>query len=152
LVYHDVVRNVLQKYPDAIKYEYRHFPLTGPHPNALAASLAAEAAGEQGRYWEMHDLLRSSQAEWRRKPEARRYFAGLAKQIGLDIAVFERSMDSSVVEEKILNDAKRAQAAGVEAVPRFYVDGQPLEGGYTPEALEAILLSMIRTRLGLGTN
>src|SRR5687767_12996202 len=82
--FHPVVQELLTRYPQQVRLEFHHYPLISIHPNAMAASLAAEAAGEQGRYWEMHDLIFELQDEWSRKPNAEPDFVAMATRLGLD--------------------------------------------------------------------
>src|SRR4030095_858385 len=81
-----IIRQLLDKYSGALKLEFRHFPLTRIHTNALLAAKAAEAAGEQGQFWMMHDRLMSSRSEWTKNPEAATLFVDLASELGLDVA------------------------------------------------------------------
>jgi len=132
----DMVRRLLQKYPDAIKYEYHHFPLTEIHANALPAAMAAEAAGDQGKFWEMHDLLLASHAKWSHSPQAKQLFSDMAKQLGLDENKFNHSLESSTTEAGILLDMKTGSALGIKGVPSFFMDGKKLELG--PGAFEQV--------------
>ncbi|PYT07352.1 MAG: hypothetical protein DMF60_07310, partial [Acidobacteria bacterium] len=67
--FHPFVKEILNRYPKQVRLEFHHFPLISIHPNSMAAAKAVEAAGEQGHYWEMHDALFESQAEWSPKPD-----------------------------------------------------------------------------------
>ena len=125
--YHVMIDRLLEKYPGLIRYEFRHFPITTIHPNALLAAKVAEAAGTQGKFWEMHKLLLSSHDRWARNPQARDVFLELAKQIGLQPESFKRSLDSPELEQTILNEAARAREAGINATPTFLVNGKKLE-------------------------
>jgi protein-disulfide isomerase len=125
--YEPVIGKLLEKYPDALKFEFRHFPLTRIHPNALLAARAAEAAGEQGQFWMMHDRLMSSRSEWAKNPEAEALFIDMAKSLGLDIDRFHQSLQSAETESRILKEAARAQADGIAAAPTFYLNGKKID-------------------------
>jgi protein-disulfide isomerase len=151
--YHNVVKELVQKYPATIQYEYRHFPLTRIHPNALPAAIAAEAAAEQGKFWEMHDLLVSSRDKWSRGSQAKQHFVEMARQLGLDVSAFRQSLESSDLEQEVVNEMMEARQAGIENVPTFFLNGNRWDtAGDPPHVFESKLLALIRTRLGLGTN
>jgi len=96
--------------------------------------MAAEAAGAQGKFWEMHKLLLLSHEKWAKNPQARDVFVDLAKQIGLDREKFIRSLDSRELEETILKNAATARAAGISATPTFLLNGKKLDP--TPTSFE----------------
>jgi len=121
------IRQLLDKYPGALKLEFRHFPLTRIHPNALLAAKAAEAASEQGQFWMMHDRLMSSRSEWTKNSEAEALFVGMAKQLGLNVELFHKSLRSSETEARILKGAAQAEANGIAAAPTFYLNGKKIE-------------------------
>src|SRR5437762_7938840 len=82
--YHPFVKEILNRYPQQLRLEFHHFPLVGIHPNSMAASKAAEAAGEQGHYWEMHDALFEYQGQWAERPDPKPLFAAIANRIGIN--------------------------------------------------------------------
>src|SRR5262245_57057365 len=81
--YHPFVKEILNRYPKQVRLEFHHFPLITIHPNSMAAAKAAEAAGEQGHYWEMHDALFEYQAQWADSPDPKPIFAAIANRIGI---------------------------------------------------------------------
>jgi protein-disulfide isomerase len=122
--YHPFVKEILNRYPQKLRLEFHHYPLISIHPNSMAAAMAAEAAGEQGHYWEMHDALFEHQQEWAGSPNAQELFVNLASRIGLDTNKFMQSMKSPVLQEKILKDVAQAQDLKVQAVPTFFINGE----------------------------
>jgi protein-disulfide isomerase len=124
--YYPMVEEVLRRYPDKVKLEFHHYPLIQMHAHALAAAMAAEAAGDQGKYWEMHDLLYKNQAQWARNPNPESQFLAYAADLGLDANKFMRSLKSPDVERRILEDIQRGSIAKVEGTPTFYINGQSL--------------------------
>jgi protein-disulfide isomerase len=122
--FHPVVQETLSRYPTQVRLEFHHYPLVSIHPNAMAASLAAEAAGEQGKYWEMHDLLFETQEQWSKAPNAEPEFLALAGRLGLDQNAFMQALRSPQLQDRILQDVVRAREGNVEAVPTFFIDGQ----------------------------
>jgi protein-disulfide isomerase len=139
--YNSVVNDVLKHYGNRLRLEFRHFPLTTVHPNAVAAAVAAEAAGEQGHYWQMHDLLFSSQRQWTRLTDPEPAFIGMAATIGLDAAAFRQSLQKPELRQRVMDDLKKGQEANVQAVPAFFLDARRIEhlSQSTAEALIAAI-------------
>jgi protein-disulfide isomerase len=122
--FHPLVQETLARYPEQVRLEFHHYPLVSIHPNAMAASLAAEAAGDQGKYWEMHDLLFETQEQWARSPNPEPDLLALASRIGLDQNAFMQAMRSPQLQDRVLQDVVRAREGNVEAVPTFFINGQ----------------------------
>jgi protein-disulfide isomerase len=122
-----VVRKLLEKYPDSLKYEFRHFPLTGLHPGAMRAAVAAEAAGQQGKFWEMHKLLLANQGKLIRDPDAENDLVELGKLIDVDAESFDKSLRSIDVERKIAKQVAQAKTEGISGVPTFLINGTKIE-------------------------
>jgi len=119
-----VVQEVLNRYPKQVRLEFHHYPLISIHPNSMAASLAAEAAGEQGKYWEMHDQIFEYQERWAPSSNPEPEFLAMASRIGLNANAFMQAMRSPQLRDRIIQDVVRAREANVEAVPTFFIDGQ----------------------------
>ena len=106
-----------------VRVAFRHFPIRSSHPRAQAAACAAEAAGEQGAFWEMHDALFDDQGRledphlWAR-----------AERLGLDVARFEADRRSEAVEQRILADFHGGVRAGVATTPTMFADGERYSG------------------------
>ena len=114
------------------RFAFRHFPLTGIHPHALAA---AEAAARQGRFWDMHELLFH-----RQKALEDGDLRGYAAQLGLDVAAFDRDRASTAAADRIRRDVDSGLASGqVLGTPTLFIDGVVHRGGYDPPALLAAL-------------
>jgi protein-disulfide isomerase len=112
------VRMLLTRYASRVRVVFRHFPLEEAHPHALAAAEAAESAGEQGKFWEMHDLLFANQEHL----SARRLL-GLAEQLGLDIARFTAEMDDQVYRQRVREHQSGGRRSHVRGTPGFFVNG-----------------------------
>jgi protein-disulfide isomerase len=118
-----------------MRFAFRHFPLTGIHPHALAAAAAAEAAARQGRFWDMHELLFR-----RQKALEDGDLLGYAAQLGLDVAAFDGDRASIAVADRIRRDVDSGLASGqVVGTPTLFIDGVVHRGGYDPPALLAAL-------------
>jgi len=117
-----------------LRFAFRHFPLTGIHPHALAAAAAAEAAALQGRFWDMHELLFH-----RQKALEDADLLGYAARLGLDVAAFDRDRVSSAVADRIRRDVDSGLASDqVLGTPTLFIDGV-VHRGYDPPALLAAL-------------
>lgn len=120
--FHSIVKKLIEEKGDKFRLIFRHFPLA-QHPNAIPSALAAEAAGQQGKFWEMYDLLYINQAEWSDVPNPASIFLGYAKKIGLSEAQFNLDMKSDVLKEKITTQAKVGSKAGISYTPSFFLNG-----------------------------
>jgi protein-disulfide isomerase len=120
---------------ERVRFAFRHFPLTGIHPHALAASGAAEAAALQDRFWEMHELLFHRQHALE-DDDVRRY----AGELGLDLARFDADRSGEAVLERVRRDVRSGDASGeVRGTPTLFIDGVVHRGGYdAPTLLEAL--------------
>jgi protein-disulfide isomerase len=116
---------------EGVRFAFRHFPLTGIHPHALAAAAAAEAAALQDRFWDMHELLFHRQKALE-DGDLRRYAAGL----GLDAALFDRDRAGPGVRGRVRRDVESGIASGeVRGTPTLFIDGAVHRGGYDTAAL-----------------
>lgn len=137
--YHPIVSEFLRRHPNDVRLQFHHLPLVGIHPNSMAASLAAEAAGEQGRYWEMHDLLFEQQPMWSPSRNVEGEFLVMAQRLSLDANRFMQDMRSPQLQQRVLADVRRATEAGIQAVPAFFVDGQAVSLDARVEDFERLL-------------
>lgn len=126
---HPSIKTVTDLYKDKIQFVFRNFVLTDIHANAKAAAGAAEAAGLQGKYWEMFDKIYESQSSWSELAGTERtdFFLGYAKSLNLDTEKFKTDMASSNVTKKIDLDKAFGLKAKVEATPTFYLNGSKLD-------------------------
>lgn len=118
------VAKVRDFYGDKIAFYYRHFPLDNVHPFALPAAKAAEAAGKQNKFWEMHDAIFANQKNLNKD-----IFKKLAGDLGLDVAKFEADSASQEIADRVNRDKNDAIGKKVNSTPTFFINGQKLEGG-----------------------
>ena len=120
------VGSLKQEYKDDIAFVYRHFPLTSIHPNALATATVSEAAANQGKFWEMHDLLFERQSQWESVDASERgtLFEQYADQLGLDVETFKEDIQSDEIANKINFQRSVASNDGVSATPTFFLNGE----------------------------
>jgi protein-disulfide isomerase len=133
-----IVKAVLDQYGDQIAFEFRHFPLISIHPYAVPAAKAAEAAGVQGKFFEMHDKLYENQNAWAKSAAPQAFFVQYAEELGLDVGLFKQHMRASLVEEKIESQFKEAQEKGLTGTPSFFLNGERLEFQTMDEFFAAI--------------
>jgi protein-disulfide isomerase len=117
----------------------RNFPLNQIHPNAYEAALAAEAAGKQGKFWDMHDLLFANQQSWARLGSPLDTFRSYAQQLELNMEQFEADYRSDEVRDKVAADQASGYAAGIDSTPTFYINGAPLAN---PRGLEGFITAI----------
>jgi len=107
-----------QKYPNEIEIMFKHMPLAN-HPMALSAAEAAEAAGLQGKFWEMHDALFDNQNKLNKD-----LILGLAKAIGLNFAQFQKDLESKQVKDKVIKSTEEARRLGLAGTPTFFFNSR----------------------------
>lgn len=131
-----VVKDLMKKYEGQVRLVVRYFPL---HNNSVLAASATEAAGEQGKYWEMQELLFEQQPVWgeQRTPQTE-MFMQYANQLGLDMEQFTDDLNSEAYQEKIQRDKTDGEALAVRGTPTFFVNGQRITN-LSQESLEAAI-------------
>ena len=111
---------MLQAYPSDVNFVYKQFPLPATmHPNALPSSKAAVAAGKQGKFWEMHDIIFKNNREL--SYDKLKEYAG---QVGLDVARWEKDYNSPDIQQAIDKELADGRAADVQGTPTFFVNGK----------------------------
>lgn len=122
-----IVDELMKERGEHIRFEYKHFPLTSIHPFAVPAAKAAEAAGQQGKFFEMHDKLFENQQVWSAGANPQTYFSSYAEEIGLDMALFKTHMKASVINDKIADEFKEARELGLTGTPSFFLNGERMQ-------------------------
>jgi protein-disulfide isomerase len=122
-----------------VQFIFHELPLTNIHPNAVAAAEAARCAGDQGKFWEMHDQLFNNQSLWAQLSSPLNTFSGYAGIIGINRTTFEACMQAGTHREAILTAAKDAATLGVQATPSFSVNGQLVDSNRLFTAIDAAL-------------
>ncbi len=113
-----VVKRLLEQFPGRVRLVYRHFPLEEVHPHAMHAAMAAEAAGAQGKFWPMHDLLFENQLHMKLK-QLRAY----AEKLELDMERYDSEMKDELYLQRVREHIVSGNRSGVRATPTFYVNG-----------------------------
>lgn len=134
-----VLKQVMDKYQDEALFVFRNFPLSTIHPNARAAAAAAEAAGLQGKYWEMHDKLFNTQSEWGNQNGSQRTdtFAVYARELGLDSDKLVADLGLDTISAKINFDTALGKKLGVTGTPAIFVNGEKISDIYAKDGEKA---------------
>jgi Na+:H+ antiporter, NhaA family len=122
--YHPELKKIESEFGDRLRVVFREMPLVPMHEHALLAAQAAEAAGLQGKFWEMHDKLYENQTKWSEVKDLVPVFVDYAKQIGIDPDAFMKDLNGDKVATRIFQDGKRAHALGVRGTPTLFVNGK----------------------------
>ncbi len=120
---HTPLKQVLAKFEGKVTFVYRHFPLTSIHKNAISAANAAEAAHNQGKFWEYGDMLFAKQAEWEDLADPTEKFVEYAKTLALNTDTFLQDLKSDVVKERVNTDMIYANRHAFSGTPTFFVNG-----------------------------
>jgi protein-disulfide isomerase len=121
------VKKLAEEFSDKVQFIYHHFPLKQIHANAELAAWAAEAAGRQGKFWEMHDLLFENQTTWANLHKAEDNFIRYAQSLNLNVEQFKQDLYSKEVKEKVENDYQSSVQLGIGGTPTFVLNGKRLE-------------------------
>ena len=124
--YSELVTNIITEFSGKVNLVFRNFPLP-QHSNANLTSYAAEAAGLQGKFWEMHKKLYDTQEEWSNAVTAKDIVIRYAKEMGLDEKKFKEDLDSSKIKDKVTKDVADANLIGINSTPTFFVNGQKIQ-------------------------
>jgi protein-disulfide isomerase len=136
---HPVTKELIAKYADAkdVAFVFRNYPLQ-QHRNAIPGAQFAEAAGLQGKFWEMHDKIYETQTKWSTMSDASSVFLGYAQELGLDMSKLSQDIKSDTVANRIKGDQTAGEAIGINSTPTFYVNGVKQSGWGMPELSASI--------------
>lgn len=123
---HSLIKQAQKDYGDKLAVVFREFPLFEIHPNAKAAAYAAEAAGKQGKFWEMHDMLFEHQQYWVNEQDPASKFADYADTLGLNKEQFAKDFASDEVHKKIDADRATGSKLGITATPTLFLNGKAI--------------------------
>jgi protein-disulfide isomerase len=125
-----ILRDLQETLGERLRIVYRHYPLSGAHPDAEAAAEAAEAAGAQGRFWEMHDLLFQNQSNLKRKD-----LLVYAENLSLDVDRFRKELTGSIYQDRVRQDFRFGVQNGVYGTPGLFLNGVRHDGGWDSATL-----------------
>jgi protein-disulfide isomerase len=138
--YDPFVQRLTDEFGDELLFVYRHLPLHQIHPNAEAAAWAAEAAGQQGVFWEMHGILFERQSEWEDARNPEDLFVVYAETLGLDVEQFRADMKSDAVQDKVRADENSAIQARIQSTPTFFLNGEQIQISSRYEDLKQLII------------
>jgi len=137
--YYLLLKRVSEELGNKVQIVYRNFPLTSIHRNASLAARAAEAAGVQGKFWEMHDQIFENQSSWSESTNPRSLFNSYAENIGLNLEQFKQDIESSQVKDKVNKDYNSGIQAGVPGTPTFFLNGEKINTPRSYDEFRSIL-------------
>ncbi len=137
--YYPLIGRLTKEYGDRILLVSRYFPLPG-HKNAMTSAIAVEAAAQQGKYWEMHDMLFENQDTWSAERSANpEVFVSYAEKLGLDIAQYKKDASSEEVENRVLRDKDSGVKAGVNGTPSYFLNGKKIQNPRGYDEFKALI-------------
>jgi len=139
-----VVKKIQQQLGDKLLFVFRNFPLESLHPQAVLAAIAAEAAGKQGKFWEMHDIIYENQQTLEFDD-----LIMMAKAIGLDVTEFKTAIENDQkLQEKVQQDFETGMRGGINGTPTFFVNGFRYDGDWSEapflEYLESVAFAQTK--------
>lgn len=138
--FHPVVKTAIEQYGEDLSFEYKNFPLSNIHPNALSAAIAAEAAGQQDKFFEFHDLLFEKQEDWSAVAVPNIVFIEYAKELGLNEDDFKRHLKSTVLSDKVKEDFDVGRSLDVTGTPTFFLNDKKMQFESYQEFLDQIAI------------
>lgn len=136
--YYPLVEQVFAAASSSVRMVFRNFPLP-QHADAIPAAKAAEAAGDQGHFWDMYNLLYSNGSDWDTLADPTSVFDSYAQKIGLNMAQFTLDMNSTTTAQIITDSVTVGTAAGIDATPTFFVDGYRIQN---PESYDEFIQAL----------
>lgn len=143
--YEPWIENLLRDYPKDVRLVYKYFPLS-QHKNGIPAVQAAEAAGMQGKFWGMHDLLFAKQDDWAESDNPLDLFKQYAKSLNLDVDKFQKDYNSKGIQTKIQQDQNEGITIGLEATPTFVINGKIISNPASYDDFKALIAKELENK------
>lgn len=141
--YFPLVKQLEKDFPEQLQIVIRYFPLPG-HRNGMTAAFAVEAAGQQGKFFEMHDLLYTEQKNWGEKAvPTPQVFEKYAEQLGLDMNAYKTAVASEATKARVDRDIESGKAVGNTGTPSFYLNGKKLPNPQGYEEFKKVIQEAI---------
>ena len=141
--YYPVVKRLSEEFGNNVRFVVRYFPLPG-HKNSMTSALAVEAAGRQGKYWEMHNIVFENQRDWGEKQLSDpKIFENYARQIGLDMVQYGKDIASPELKDRIEQDRKSGQKLGLTGTPTFFLNGEKIQNPRGYDDFKALIQSTV---------
>lgn len=142
--YYPILREVFQEYGDRVNFVYRHFPLITIHQNAEFAARASEAASNQGKFWEMHDLLFEKQNEWAKVANVLPVFESYATLLGLNVSQFKSDWASKEVKDFVRAQRTHSLKSNLKGTPTFFLNGKQISNPNSADEFRSILREALK--------
>lgn len=140
--YHPLVKQLVKEFGVTIALVYRHFPLP-QHANAKIAAYAAEAAGRQNKFWEMHDVIFENQDKWAESGGARDVLISYANTLGLNLDQFKKDIDDSAVHQKVEKNLTDGTRGNINHTPTFFLNGKEIENPRSYNEFKDVITSAL---------
>jgi protein-disulfide isomerase len=137
------INATLKAYPNDVRLIFKQYPLMELHPAASISAAAALAAHQQGKFWQMHDVMFAN-----RPKLSRQSILVWAKEIGLDMNRFTADLDSDATKKAVLRDQADGDKAGVEGTPTVFINGQRYNGDLAPDAIKPVIEGELKRLAG----
>lgn len=146
--YFPIIDAVKEAYGDEVSFQFSHFALLGSFPNSMAAHLAAEAAGNQGKFFEMHNLIFERQQNWSTSNSAQDIFESYAQEIGLDMEQYRNDYADPATRAVINADIAVGRELGVTGTPTFFINNEKIENPTSPDEFFQVIDTAIEEATG----
>jgi protein-disulfide isomerase len=144
-VVYPTVKQLEEEYKGKVNFVFRNYPLP-QHNNAMIAAEAAEAAGEQGKYWQMHDKLFSTQGDWSNNSNPLDLFDNYAKDLKLNVDQFTKAVQTNKFNKKISADKQDGVTVNIQYTPSFFINGHLIGGAATYDTLRNAIESQLNSK------
>jgi|SRR3990170_8772807 len=141
--YFPLINQAEDEFKENLRFVYRHYPIREIHQNAQLSAQAAEAAGKQGKFWEMHDKLFDFQSAWSESGNAKEMFIGYAQDMDLNVDQFKTDLDSSEAADNVQSDYQSGLRLGISSTPTFFLNGTRIKNPGSYEELKSLIQSAI---------
>ena len=135
--YYPLLNKLIEEHGSEFTFVYRHFPLQ-QHLNAIPAAYAAEAAGKQGKFWEMHSVIFNHQQEWSSAGNINELLLSYADGLRINLEQFKNDLRSAEVKDKVGNDYRGGINAGINSTPTFFLNGKKIQPRSYKEFIDLI--------------
>jgi protein-disulfide isomerase len=142
--YSGVLKQLMVELGSKVTFVYRNFPLIEIHPNAELAARAAQAAGKQGKFWEMHDLLFEKQDEWAQSANPEPLFESYSKLLGISVEQFKIDFGSKEIINFVKAERASAIKLGLQGTPTFFINGKQIQNPNSVDAFRTIINDAIK--------
>jgi len=142
-IFAEEIQKIVDEFGNHIAFVYRHYPLESIHEYAMSAAYASEAAGAQGKFWEMHDMLFLTQEDWTTQQNPEESFFNYAKSMGLDMKKFEEDYNSRSIRNRVKESKTFAEKIGLTGTPTLFINGQQINNPRSHEDFRKLIRDAI---------